>query len=424
MKIQRAFMKQFDRSPAFSSVAVARRLAVANVARLAIAVVALAAGGTAFAQETLKIGVLLPISGNNAADGSRVLRSHELAAKQINDAGGIKSLNGAKVELVVADTQSKPEISRSEAERLVNRNNVSAMIGALGSATTIPAVQVAERAKVPFLIPNAVADNLTEQGFKNVFRVAPKGRWAAESAEGFLKFLKSKDVKVDKLALVFEDGPYGQAVGKTYDAYLSGKGFQIVARESFRTGSSDLSTQVAKLKASGAEALLIVSYVDDETVLLRAMASQQFRPTVIGYGGGHVHPVLLKLGDLVEGTFGLVEWAPSISKPAAVAYVKSYEQENKGDTPFGSQAQAYAATWAVALAAEAAASREPQKIRDALASLKIGSGPATLLPTEGMQFDPTGQLPVTFVAVQIIGNKYVTVWPEAYASGSIVKSPK
>lgn len=392
---------------------------VRKLAAIPLLALALSPGLTA-AQETLKIGVLLPITGNNAADGSRVLRSHELAAKQINAAGGIKSLGGAKVELVVVDIQSKPEVSRTEAERLVNQGNISAMIGALGSATTIPAMQVAERGRVPFLIPNAVADNLTEQGFKNVFRVSPKGRWAAESADSFLGFLKSKGVKADKLALAFEDGPYGQSVSKSYEAHLTAKGHQIVAKESFRTGSPDLSTQVAKLKASGADALLIVSYVDDETVLLRAMAAQQYQPTIIGYGGGHVHPVLLKLGNVVEGTFALVEWAPGLNKPAAVDYVKAYQDENKGDTPFGSQAQAYAATWAVANAAEAAASREPAKIRDALAALNLASGPGTLLPSARLQFDANGQLPVSFVAVQIVGNKYVTVWPEAYASSPIV----
>lgn len=388
--------------------------------RLAVAAFAAILVGTAYAQTTLKIGVLVPLTGNNAADGSRMLRSHELAAKQINDAGGLKNLGGAKVELLVADTQSKPEVSRSETEKLINRGNVAAMIGALGSATTIPAMQVAERAKIPFMISTAVADNLTEQGFKNVFRVSPKGKWAADNAYDFLGFLKSKGVKVEKLALAYEDGPYGQSVAKNYDTFLSSKGYDIVARESFRTGSSDLNTQVAKIKASGADALLIVSYVDDETVLLRAMAAQQFKPIVIGYGGGHVNQVLLKLGEVVEGSYGIVEWANDVNKASSLAYVKAHETAYKGESPLSNSAQAYVSTWAIALAADAAGSIEPQKIRAALASMKLPTGPGTVLPADGLQFDADGQLAVRNVVVQIIGGKFVTVFPEAIAAGKIV----
>ncbi|MFX7804505.1 ABC transporter substrate-binding protein, partial [Acinetobacter baumannii] len=87
--------------------------------------------------------VLLPITGNNAADGGRMLKAHELAARQINEAGGIKSLGGAKVELVVADIQSKPEIS-----------------GAWASATTIPAMQISDRNGVPFIVTSAVTDSI------------------------------------------------------------------------------------------------------------------------------------------------------------------------------------------------------------------------------------------------------------------------
>ncbi|MFX8938107.1 ABC transporter substrate-binding protein, partial [Acinetobacter baumannii] len=76
-----------------------------------------------------------------------------------------------------------------------------------------------------------------------------------------------------KVGLAFEDGPYGQSVSKNYKETLLAKGVFVVAEESFKTGTPDLSTQAAKLKASGAEAVLIVSYVDDEVVLLRAMAA-------------------------------------------------------------------------------------------------------------------------------------------------------
>lgn len=367
------------------------------------------------AADPLKIGVLVPMTGATAADGARLLKAHELAAKEINEAGGIKGLGGAKLELVVADTQSKPEIGRSETERLISRAGATVVMGAWASAVTIPSMQVAERYRTPFIVTSAVTDSITEQKLQFVFRISPKGGWAAKDVVNFIGFLRKKGTKIDKVALAYEDGPFGQTVSKGYKAGLPEQGIAIVAEETFRTGSPDLSTQAAKLKASAADLVLIVCYVDDESVLLRALAAQQYKPLVLGYGGGHVHPTLLKLGPLVEGAFGVVEWMEDVKKPASEAFVKAYKAAY-GDAPLSNAAQAYAATWVAALAADAAASRDPLKIRDALRKIKLPSGPASLLPNDALAFDENGQNIVGNVMSQVIDGQFVTVWPEAVAS--------
>ncbi|WP_269497929.1 ABC transporter substrate-binding protein [Castellaniella sp. S9] len=389
---------------------------------LAIGVCALTAMGFSWstqAADTVKIGVLVPLTGATAADGDRLLRAHKLAAKQINEQGGIKSLNGAQVELVVADTQSKPEVSRSEADRLISRSGVSVLMGAWASAATIPALQVAERYQTPFIVTSAVTDSITEKGLKYVFRVSPKGSWAADSVMDFMKYMGDKGASIKKVAIAFEDGPFGQGVAKGYKTRLQARGIDVVAEESFRTGSADLSTQAAKLKASGADLVLIVCYVDDETVLLRAMAAQEYRPFILGFGG-HVHPTLLQLGDLVENTFGVVEWMQDVKKPAAEAFVKAYQAEYDGEIPLSHSAQAYASTWTAALALEKAGSADPVKVRDALAGLNLPDGPASLLPEEALAFDEHGQNHVRYVIAQVIGNQFVTVWPESVASKQVV----
>lgn len=379
------------------------------------ATLALLAAGPVAAQQVLKIGVLSPITGATAADGERLLRAHRLAAQHINAAGLPGLGEGARVELVVADTQSKPEVARSEAERLISRDEVSVMLGAWASAATIPAMQVSDRYRTPFIVTSAVTNSITEQGLEYVFRVSPKGKWAAEDVVKFIGHLREQGAKVDRVALAYEDGPFGQTVSTGYKEGLPGQGIEIVAEETFRTGSADLSTQAAKLKASGADLVLIVCYVDDESVLLRAMASQMYRPMVLGYGGGHVHPSLLQLGELVEGAFGIVEWMPDVAKPASAAFVEAY-RATYGDMPLSNAAQAYAATWAAALAADAAGSTEPGKIRDALRSLKLPDGPASLLPNDALAFDENGQNIVGNIMSQVQDGKFVTVWPPEVAS--------
>jgi branched-subunit amino acid ABC-type transport system permease component/ABC-type branched-subunit amino acid transport system substrate-binding protein len=374
------------------------------------------------APDPLKIGVLVPLTGATAADGERLLKAHELAAREINAAGGITALGGARVELVVADTQSKPETGRSEAERLISRRGVSAVLGAWASAVTIPSMQVAERYRTPFIVTSAVTDSITEQGLQFVFRVSPKGSWAARDVVGFIRYLRQKGIAITRVAIAYEDGPFGQAVSNGYKATLPRHGIAIVAEETFRTGSPDLSTQAAKLKASRADLVLIVCYVDDESVLLRALTAQRYKPLVLGYGGGHVHPTLLQLGPSVEGTFGIVEWMADVRKPATEQFVRAYEAAY-GTAPLSNAAQAYAATWAVALAAEAAGSRDRIRLRNALRHLKVSEGPASLLPNDALAFDEHGQNHVGNVMSQVIDGRFVTVWPEAVASQP-VKLPR
>lgn len=248
------------------------------------------------AAEPVKIGVLVPLTGKSAADGGRLLKATELAVQQVNQAGGVASLGGAKIKLIVSDTQSRPEIARSEAERLISRSNVSLIMGAWTSSATIPSMQVAERYRTPFIVTSAVTDKITEQNMKFVFRVSPKGSWAAADVAKFISFLREKGASIRTVAIVYEDGPFGQTVSAGYKAFFAGNDIPIVAAENFKSGSPDLSTQVAKLKASGADMLLMVAYVDDEAVLLRALAAQRYKPYLLGYGGGHVHPTLLQLG--------------------------------------------------------------------------------------------------------------------------------
>lgn len=365
---------------------------------------------------TLKIGVLVPLTGTHASDGARMLKAHQLAAKMINDAGGLKGLGGAKVELVISDIQSKPEVSRSEAERLISREGVSALTGAWASSSTIPAAQVADRNRTPFMVTSAVTDSITEQGLKYVFRTAVKAKWFGQYVADFMDYMKKNGMAIDKVALATEDGPAGQSVHANYASVMPGRGYPLVADETFRTGSPDFSTVATKLRTSGANAVLSVAYADDSTVLLRALASQSFRPLYIGFGGAHVNQTVAASGKPAERTFGVVEWAPDLRKPASEAFVKAFAEAYPGEVPLSNQAQAFAATYALALAADAAASTDRTKIRDALRTLRIKDGPASLLPAPELYFDEQGQAPSTCVIVQVIDGKFVTVWPDAVAA--------
>ena len=141
---------------------------------LAMAATAMALGGLcalASAQaKDVKIGFVLPLSGGAATIGNQTKVGAEVAVAQINAAGGVKSMGGAKLVPLFADSQSKPDVGVAETERLITRENVAMVVGAYNSGVTFPATELAERYKTPWLVTGAVKDEITERNFKYVFR--------------------------------------------------------------------------------------------------------------------------------------------------------------------------------------------------------------------------------------------------------------
>ena len=152
--------------------------AVALIALLAMSVAAgVAACGSSSGSSSgssvkeVKIGTLYPVSGELAKLGHECMSGVKMAVDEINAAGGIKSMGGAKLVLVEADSQGKPDVGISEITRLVQQDNVTAIIGTYQSSVALPATQTAERLQTPIMITTAVADAITQQGYKYVFRI-------------------------------------------------------------------------------------------------------------------------------------------------------------------------------------------------------------------------------------------------------------
>ena len=181
--------------------------------KIAVPVVAfsLLVGGSAAAfAENVKIGSIIPLSGPSASVGLQAKQARELAMEEINAAGGVKSLGGAKFQMVYADSESKPEKGVPEAERLINTEKVHILSGCWNSAVTYPITAVAERYGIPFVVPVSVADKITEQGFKTVFRIAAKDSWWTRDQFAFLKDMETEfNSPIKKVAFVYENGDWG-----------------------------------------------------------------------------------------------------------------------------------------------------------------------------------------------------------------------
>ena len=124
--------------------------------------------GTAVAQTTVKLGCVLPLSGGSAAVGNQTRAGVIAAVEQVNAAGGIKSLGGAKLQALFGDSQSKADVGVSETERLIQRENVAVLCGAFNSAVTFPATELAERNKTPWVAVGAVKDEITAVSYTHL----------------------------------------------------------------------------------------------------------------------------------------------------------------------------------------------------------------------------------------------------------------
>ncbi len=383
--------------------------------------VSLAAGSATFASATVvKIGNIIPLSGPSATVGEQGRNAREMAVEQINAAGGIKSLGGAKLEMIYADSESKPEKGVSEAERLINTEKVNVLTGCWNSAVTYPTTAVAERYGIPFVVPVSVSDKITDQGFKNVFRIAAKDSWWTRDQFAFLADMQKEfKTPIKKLAFVYENGDWGQGFASQWKKLAKQDGYEVVLDEPYPSTATDLSPVVQKIRRARPDVLMLVSNAADAILLTNTLAQYKVHPkAIITSGGGHADPSFLKAtGESARYLFDIVEWETDINKPGAKQTNEKYKKKY-GTNMTGEAVDAYVAMYVLKDALERAASLEPAKIRAALAATDLKSGPGMIVGYDSIKFDTTGQNEnASLVMVQIndtgSGLERITIWPKA-----------
>jgi len=390
--------------------------------KLVLPVIALAMTLTPFAAsaaDTVKIGNIIPLSGPSASVGIQGKHAREMAIDEINKAGGIKSLGGAKLKLVFSDSKSDPTTGVTEAERLINNEKVDLLTGCWNSAVTYPTTQVAERYGVPFIVPVSVRDTITERGFKNVFRVAAKDSWWARDQFSFLADMEKEfNTPIKKVAFVYENGDWGTGFAEQWRKLVKKAGYKVVLDEAYPSTSSDLTPVVIKLKRAKADVVFMTSNAADAILLTNTMAEMRVNvKAIITSGGGHADPSFLEAaGKNADYIFDIVEWEADLNR---VGLTETNEKYNKlyGHNMNGESVDAYASMYVIKEALEAAGSTKAADVRKALNELKFCDGKAQMLAYECVEFDETGQnknaKPV-IVQIRKMGDKMdrITVWPK------------
>src|SRR5438445_9073594 len=176
----------------------------------------------------VKVGYILPVTGPLAFEAQLSLNGLQLAVDEINSAGGIKALGGAKLTLLPGDTQNKVELGNSEAARLIDQG-ISVLIGPFSSLVAYSVRQVAEQNQPPFILLAAVADNLTEGGLRYVFRVQPNGKaMSTLPMNNMLEMGKAASTPIKRVTMMHEDGNFGTTMGSHIETFPGKRGYALV----------------------------------------------------------------------------------------------------------------------------------------------------------------------------------------------------
>jgi branched-chain amino acid transport system substrate-binding protein len=368
------------------------------------------------AAETVNIGGLYPITGSFAQIGQACANAAKLAVEMVNQAGGIKALGGAKLNLILSDVQSDTTVTRTETDRLISGNKLAAIHGCYASALTLIASEVAERAKVA-LITGSSSD-LLNKGRHYTF--TPFAR-ASQFAKAQLQMSKLVNDK-PKVAVVFENTAFGTATSKGLRELAPGEGVEIVLFEPYSAGFADAGPLINKVKASGADALFSVSYLNDLILIVRTVKQVGLKVAINGGSGGFVVPDFYKnVGPLAEGLQGVAHWnhdSDANAQKLSAEYKKRY-----GEFLFEYGGGLIAQTFMLVDAIERAKSADPQKVRDALATLDVSSGYAAMGPGGKVKFGPDGKNIYGHpVGVQWQHGDLASIFPKEDARAPLMKS--
>jgi len=379
--------------------------AAATVAAIGSPAIVRAQGGP------LKVGVLLPRTGFEAGIGQDCQRGVEIAP------GILKSLGLPQLTIMNGDTESNVDAAREHAEKLIS-DGAQLLVGTFDSGQTTAVAQVAEQKGIPFVINIAAAPDITEQGYKFVFRNFPTAPMLVRDG-----FADQKEVfeivgKAPKTVVFMRvNDTFGTAMSKGFAAYMpkANMPYTIAEEISYDPSARDLSVEVTKAKATNADAILVVGRLNDAMLITRELVKQRWTPqAIMSMGPGWYEDQYLKtLGKLSDGPMSFVPWYDPnkrVSKMLEAALAKAYPGVNLNTN----HVYTFEALLVAADAYKRAGTTDPKALAEAVRTTNISDN-SSIGP--GIQFNAKGQNDkIIGGAIQNRGGKLVTIAPKSAAN--------
>jgi len=365
----------------------------------------------------VKIGVLHPVTGALSYSGQQSRLGATLAIEDINAAGGIKSLGGAKLDPILGDAQSTPDGGTAEVEKM-NSAGVSCIVGGYASNICLATTQAAARYELPYVVDVGVADTIVTRGLKNTFRFGPGFGVIAKTALDNLVAINEAAGKPAKtVMIVHEDSLFGSGLAKLLNAQLPGKGFQVLETIPHPTPTRDFNTIVLKIKAQNPDLVIPADYYNEYVLLARTMLQQHVRPkaiySVLG-GAASSYKFVKEFPDAAKGIMDCNHWFNPLSDKAQALKKKV---EGKGQFFTYEVYLNYSCVGLIADALERAASAERPKIIAALESSTWSGHMMPYGPTKFVNGQNEGAAPCN---TQVQDNDIKVILPAKFANAKAI----
>jgi branched-chain amino acid transport system substrate-binding protein len=371
----------------------------------ALLAVCLAIPGAALAAN-VKIGVINSMTGTEAPIGENITNGVKMAQEDLKK-------KGVDVDVIWEDDTGTPQISMRAMEKLAIRDNVAGVVGPYTSACANAVAKLAEKYKVPQLIPAAAKEEITRQGFKWVYRLnAPADVYASVLIDAATALGKPKTI-----AFIYENTDFGTSTAKTAKEYVAKKGIQVVADEPYSKGSPDYRATLTKIKAKNPDLVFMVSYVADAILLMHQARELGLQPQAfLGGGAGFTTSQFAKEKDISNYIISCTQWTDDVNWPGARDFGKRYKAKF-GKEPTYHAACAYESMMIMAeTAVKAGGDREKTR-----AGLKAGSWNGIMGEVKFADYAGfTNQNNHQMLVQQILNGNYETVFPSKFATRKAV----
>jgi len=366
----------------------------------------------ASAADTVKVGIVLPLTGPQAKFGEIEKKSFDLALEEINAAGGI---NGKKLELVMEDDTGRPEVGRSVVEKLITKDKVVMLGGGYSSSVTYAVAGVCQQNRMPFLVNTGSADKITTSGWDYIYRLNPPVSHYADA----ITTLLAEKVKPKTVVILYENSLFGTKGASSFEKICDKAGYKVLLKEGYEHGGIDFKPVLIRIKQLNPDVVYMVSYIMDASLLMKQAKELKLTPKMfIGGAAGFTLPEFAEnAGVASDKVVSATLWHQVLPFPGAMDYYNKFVAKYNKPTEYHG-AEAYSACYVIADVLKRAKSFKNTDIKQALSETDMMTvfGPVKFTTWGKMK----NQNIATTYVVQWIDGKLELVWPTDHATKSFV----
>ncbi len=386
--------------------------------------------GTGDGSETVKIGLMLQLSGSSPSDSEELLQGCQMIADIINNetdynlplaqSAGLPNLNGAKVEVVVGDAATN-DAAMTECERLITEEGVVAFAGILGSSGVTVSATAFERYGVPY-VTNASSPSLTSSGYEYLVRIFPSDTQYCESIFQLIADMNENDgANIRTVALCSEDSEFGVNIASIEAELAAQYGLEVVENISYSASATNVTSEVLRLKDADADVVMFSSYTADAILFLQTFREQDYYPRMlVGQRGGFSrNEIFTSAPEAMEYVYNTSAWATDISAPNAQLLADLFYEETGTNIQEG-VLRAMTDFYSICLAINQAGSTDADAIlQEYRNGIEIPDDQKWI--SVDIQVDENGQnLESSTLVLQAFDGTYSTVYPAESASRDYV----